>query len=187
MSTVIGVPSPSRRARTARARSTTEAVELIEILRWAVRRACPPSLARDYEDLVQNAALRVLEMERRAELDPIRSTSYLMEVAFTTVVDSLRHISRQPQDHPAEERSEPSMTVLGLRAPRERPALRIAIRGCLEGLTPRRRHVVLLRLQGFSAKEVAQLLRLNVRQVTNLSFRGISDLRHCLAVTKMAE
>ena len=151
---------------------------LLAILRRAVARACPGELAGQREDLVQAAAVRLLERESRGEPNQLRSASYLWRVAFTTVLDELRRsrrrkavISVSESEVDAGERAE---------APRSRPELVLGIRDCLEALAPDRRSAVVLYLQGFGPEEAGRTLRWDAKRVKNLIYRGLADLRACL-------
>jgi DNA-directed RNA polymerase specialized sigma24 family protein len=52
---------------------------------------------------------------------------------------------------------------------------------CLERLVRPRRLAVILHLQGESAGDAATLLGWDRKRVYNLTFRGLRDLRRCLA------
>jgi len=56
----------------------------------AVTRVCPPWLASKSDDLVQDAMLKVVELQKRGEVNDEISASYLRKVAYTTVVDEIR-------------------------------------------------------------------------------------------------
>jgi RNA polymerase sigma-70 factor, ECF subfamily len=146
-------------------------------LRAAVARACPGDLASQREDLVQVALVRVLERERAAEQNAVRTASYLWRVAFSVTADELRRrrseagrtqgTEMRPVDPP--EASAPG------------PELGLGIRECLSHLAEARRLAVLLHLQGFRAEEATRVLHWDVKRVQNLTYRGLADLRQCLS------
>jgi len=146
-----------------------------------VARACPRDLDSEREDLVQSALLRIVERTGSGEDIQIRSTSYLVKVAFSTIVDVMRRLHRRRAA--GVEEIEGSRSVRALEevdsAP-VRPEIPRAVRQCLARLTRSRRSAVMLYLQGFTAREAARALQLDQKAVKNLVFRGIHDLRSCL-------
>jgi DNA-directed RNA polymerase specialized sigma24 family protein len=52
---------------------------------------------------------------------------------------------------------------------------------CLARLHERRRAAVTLYPEGFGTAEVAQAMGWTLKQAENLIYRGVADLRHCLA------
>jgi RNA polymerase sigma factor (sigma-70 family) len=160
--------------------SEARAEELRRILRSAVARACPRELDSEREDLVQSALLRLLERTGTGEDNQIRSTSYLVKVAFNTIVDVMRRLHRRRAAGIEEIEGPRSVHALDVDASPVRPEIPRAIRECLARLTRSRRGAVMLYLQGFTAREAARTLQLDEKAVKNLVFRGIHDLRSCL-------
>jgi RNA polymerase sigma-70 factor (ECF subfamily) len=60
------------------------------------------------------------------------------------------------------------------------------IRHCLAGLVEHRRLAVTLHLQGHTVPEVASILRWQAKKAENLVYRGLADLRRCLATKGLA-
>jgi RNA polymerase sigma-70 factor (ECF subfamily) len=60
------------------------------------------------------------------------------------------------------------------------PDLGLEIRECVAQVSPTRRSPVILHLQGFSLDEVAAILRKERKQIENLVYRGLADVRRCL-------
>jgi len=149
---------------------------LLRTLRAAVAHSCPAELASQREDLVQAALLRVLEHERAGEHNVVRTASYLWRVAFSAAADELRR-----------QRSEVGRRSMSadLREPKEAsvpgPELGLGIRDCLTRLAEQRRAAVLLHLEGFRAEEVSRVLGWDLKRIRNLTYRGLADLRRCLA------
>jgi RNA polymerase sigma-70 factor, ECF subfamily len=153
---------------------TDDAERLREVLVRAVARVCPPSLAAQREDIVQNALLRVLpEMRRSSEQEPVRTSSYLWKAAYTSMVDEIRRRTR---------RREVALEPEAVERPASKPDphLGLEIRDCLGRLVPPRRRAVGLYLFGFEAEESARVLGWRVKQLQNLTYRGLADLRRCL-------
>ena len=159
---------------------TDEVRRVLEALRRAIARTCPEELSSSRDDLVQAAQVRLLEIDARAEKTSPRSSSYLWQVAYTTVVDEIRRLRRQKAAAEARGGEEPL-------APSPRPELRRDIRACLSGLLAARRAAVVLHLEGFGAEEIAAVLKLNPKSAQNLAYRAIADLRRCLRSKGHAE
>lgn len=145
---------------------------MLQALRAAVDRFCPPALRSSRDDLIQAAQLRLLEIDERGEQSAPRSTSYLWRVAYTTVVDEIRRLRRRGSWQQEEDDE--------AHAPQAKPQLRIDLRACLSALLAARRAAVILHLEGFRADEVASVLRADVKKAQNLVYRGLADLRRCL-------
>ncbi len=152
----------------------------------AVRRICPPWLADHADDIVQCAALKLLE--HRGEGSGPRPASYLWKVAYTATVDEIRRRRRRREvpldggDDPAA--GEGDVAAEGATADPERlhAAREIsgALRDCLRGLVEARRLAVVLHLQGHTVPEAARVLGWGAKRVENLVYRGLADLRRCL-------
>jgi len=153
---------------------TDDATRLREVLVRAVARVCPPHLASQRDDIVQNALMRVLPgIGRQGEQDAIRTSSYLWQTAYTATMDEIRRRSRR-REVALED------TVADRPAPDSNPELGIEIRDCLARLAPPRRRAVGLYLFGFHAEESARVLGQEVKHMQNLTYRGLADLRRCL-------
>jgi len=151
-----------------------------QVLELAFRRLTPSELLDSREDLKQSALLRILEVESR-ERQRVRTASYLWQVAFTTIADELRRRRRAREEPVETERLEARVAELHPTAPAEFPGLREALRACLEHLPESRRIPVVLHLQGFAPSEVSRVLNSPGKRVENLTYRGLSALRRCLA------
>jgi RNA polymerase sigma-70 factor, ECF subfamily len=149
----------------------------------AVAKVCPAWLASRREDLVQVAMLKVMGLESRREGNPPLAASYLYRVAYSAVVDEIRARRRRPEV----ELEEVDMTT---RQATTEPAPDEAARGreigrgiraCLALLLAERRAAVTLHLLGHSVPEAARLLGWAAKRTENLVYRGLADLRGCLA------
>lgn len=157
-----------------------DAEQLQRILRHAVARVCPRALDSEREDLVQSAMVRILERASGGEASEIRSTSYLVKVAFSTMVDVMRRMNRRRAAGIEEVEGPRSALAAQVIAPHAHPEVSPALHECLSALVSSRRHAVTLYLQGFTAREAARTLHLEEKAIRNLIFRGIHDLRRCL-------
>ena len=151
-----------------------DAEQLRDVLVRAVARVCPAWLQSQREDIVQNALMRVLPgLGRVGEQEPVRTSSYLWQAAYTATMDEIRRRSRRKEV--ALEDSVADRPAQGTD-----PELGLEIRDCLTRLAPPRRRAVGLHLLGFHAEETARVLGFGTKQVQNLTYRGLADLRRCL-------
>jgi RNA polymerase sigma-70 factor (ECF subfamily) len=141
------------------------------ILLRAVERQCPPELASQREDFVQLALLRLLDRTPGEGTRPLRA-SYLWKVAYTVIIDEIRRVRRQQRHGEA---------LAGGEETAPGPEARTEVQDCLARLQERRRAAVTLYLEGFGTAEVAQAMGWTLKQAENLIYRGVADLRHCLA------
>ena len=149
----------------------------------AVASLCPRWLADRRDDLVQAAVLKVMAVEQRSEGNAALASSYLYRVAHSAVIDEIRARRRRPEveleeEAMADERSTrepaPDAAAHGREIGR-------GIRDCLGGLKEERRSAVTLHLLGHSVPETARLLGWAAKRAENLVYRGLADLRDCLA------
>ncbi|HUM11347.1 MAG TPA: sigma factor-like helix-turn-helix DNA-binding protein [Myxococcaceae bacterium] len=117
------------------------------------------------------ALVRLLERPAGEGSTP-RGASYLWRVAYTVVIDEIRRFRRQQRQSEQLDRGEGGTPG---------PEARSEILDCLRGLQDRRRAAVTLHLQGFRTAEVATTLGWTQKQAENLVYRGLADLRACLA------
>jgi RNA polymerase sigma-70 factor (ECF subfamily) len=159
-----------------------EAAQLLQQLRAAVATVCPYVAAAERDDLVQLAVMRVLNLLRKSAERREYSFSYLRRVAYSVFIDEMRSRQRareeplsgdgtveHPGDGPGPERRALSREVA------------TGLRDCLRGLISPRRRATVLHLQGHTVSEIAKLLSFNFKRAENLVYRGLADLRHCLA------
>jgi RNA polymerase sigma-70 factor (ECF subfamily) len=158
-------------------------VRLRADLARAVVRVCPSWLASRSEDLVQIAMMRVVEVQKRSEGTAELSSSYLKKAAYSAVVDEIR-CQRRRSEVPLEQEPH-ALDRSTARPDPERCAegreVGGAIRRCLGRLVKPRRLAVTLHLQGHSVPQAAQLLGWKAKRAENLVYRGLADLRECLA------
>jgi RNA polymerase sigma-70 factor (ECF subfamily) len=151
----------------------------------AVSRICPSWLASQADDLVQVALLRV--MRRKSEENVQISTSYLRKTAYSALIDEIRRCRRlkevalETEDGAIDPRAEtgspqpdPEEVSAGHEVGR-------AIRECLAQMVRPRRLAVALHLQGHSVPDIGKLMSWDSKKADNLVYRGLADLRECLA------
>lgn len=157
--------------------------ELRAELARAVRSICPRWLADRWDDLVQTALLKIMELRRRSEQERELSSFYLKRVAYSALVDEIRRHERRRESSLQNEDGEPLPLAAETPSPER---LRVAremgkgIQDCLAALLRQRRLAVTLYLQEVSAVEAARLLGWDRKLTQNLVYRGLADLRRCL-------
>ncbi len=168
-----------REARFADPRKETEAVW--RTLERAVSAVCPRWLADQREDIVQAAMLKVLAAGQ-GEQNRLLTRSYLWRVAYCATADEIRQRRRMaiPMDAAALEQKSGAAPG-GPFHDRQTRELGRAVRGCLMGVVAARRVVVQFHLQGHNLAEIEALTGWPGKRVRNLLYRGMADLRACLA------
>ena len=153
--------------------------DLVAIL----RKTCPRWLQDVVEDLAQEAVLKVWEIQQRSENRREFSPFYLRKVAHSVLVDEIRRRARRKEESLDAEVS--GSPVMATRPGPERRTmsreLGRAIVECMEKMNRNRRRALVLRRLGHSAQEVADLLGWGRKQAQNRIYRGLADLRLCLA------
>jgi RNA polymerase sigma-70 factor (ECF subfamily) len=164
--------------------SDDEYQRLRSSLARALRRACPSWLDSRRDDLVQTAVLRVLDARPRREERDALSPSYMYRVAYAVVVDEMRR-AQWRRETPIEQEDGPVLQAPARDAGPERVLqareISSGIRECLSRLPLPRRLAVTLHLQGYSFAEASQTLDWSAKRTENLTYRGLTDLRACLA------
>lgn len=165
------VPFPSRPVTAA------DYAEVRRRLVIAVAQQCPAWLRADADDIVQQAMLRVSSAGA-----VVVNATYLRRVAYSATIDELRK-RRSQRSEPLEPGTETATDAPGDNPGGVAEARRLgeAIRHCLSGLIESRRRAVGLHLEGHSAHEIAGLLGTERKNAENLIYRGLDDLRTCLA------
>ncbi len=160
-----------------------EIAQLRARLEKAVAKVCPAWMAVQADDLVQVSLLRVLDVVAKSEQDRTFNASYLYRVAYSALIDELRR-ARWRREVPLDnDQAEPMPIEEEAVSPEQRFAgrqLGDAITACLNEMIASRRRAVVLHLHGHSASESARLLGHRIKQVRNLVYRGLTDLRSCL-------
>lgn len=148
-----------------------------------LRRACPYWLGDRRDDLVQASLMRVMEVHRKSEGKRELSSYYLRRVAHSVLVDEIRRVRRRREVSLEEERDD-AFVAPSTAGPENVSVSRQIGRGihdCLQRLVPPRQLAVTLQLQGHTLPEISRLLSWKLKRAENLVYRGLVDLRKCLA------
>jgi RNA polymerase sigma-70 factor (ECF subfamily) len=146
-----------------------------------VGRFCPSWLIDHVDDIVQMAWLRLEKVRERDERNREPGTPLIARVAYCATVDEIRRQRRRREvavEDACEVRSSALEDPARAASAREIGA---GIRDCLAGLVRNRRLAVTLYLQGHTAPETGRVLGWPLKKAENMIFRGMGDLRRCLA------
>jgi RNA polymerase sigma-70 factor (ECF subfamily) len=158
-----------------------DAAALRARLRERVVRYCPRWMRDQVDDIVQVAWLRLEKTPRGDEADPTFGSSYLARVAYCVTVDEIRR-RRRRREVPVDG-AEHTLRTAAVDPARAMKAREIgdAIEACLARLLTGRRRAVALYLQGHTISQTGTLLGWARKRADNMVFRGLADLRRCLA------
>jgi RNA polymerase sigma-70 factor (ECF subfamily) len=156
-------------------------------LRRVIVRLCPRDLGLQFDDIEQEARLRLwkaLQGERRID-DP---ASYLYRIAATATIDAIRRVRARREDSLEDEAGEEdtgkgavmACAATSVEEAAGRGILIERVEGVLRGLPPERRRLLRLHFQGFSSQEIADLLEWTEPKARNLVYRTLRDLRESL-------
>jgi RNA polymerase sigma-70 factor (ECF subfamily) len=150
-------------------------------LKQDVTRYCPHWMADSVDDIVQVAWLRLTAARKKSERNRNPGPTLISRVAYCATVDEMRRHKRR-KEVPMDPVTEQVQGEVGDPARRVRSReIGSGIRDCLTGLAPNRCLAVALYLQGHTAPETGVILGWSLRKTENLIFRGMADLRRCLA------
>jgi len=158
-----------------------------QFLRRAIQRVCPKDMGIQFDDIEQEARLKLwnaLKSERKIE----NISSYLYKIAATTTIDAIRQVRARREksidESPAgEDDLKPQLPAAAGGSPEalaSRQELMQKVRTALAKLHDNRRLVVTLHLRGLSNLEVAKVLGWSEPKARNLIYRGLNDLRKYL-------
>jgi RNA polymerase sigma factor (sigma-70 family) len=163
--------------------------EFGQLLRRAIIRYCPRDQGISFDDIEQEARLRLwraLEQER----DITNHASYLYRIAATATIDAMRRAQARHEEQLNKPRGEgiEADDDVALPAPPKDAPDRVAesreviekVQAALSKLPDKRRRAVGLYLQGMSSQEIADLLGWTEPKSRNLVYRGLKELRKCL-------
>jgi len=159
---------------------------LRERIRRDVARFCPPWLRNEIDDIVQVAWMRLEAARGKDDGRSSPGATLITRVAFCATMDERRRLRRR-----REVALEESGEVVG--PEREQPSyaaraaeIRRAIGECLVAMREGRSLAVTLYLQGHGTASAARLLGWGAVKTENLIYRGLADLRRCLAAKGVA-
>ncbi len=154
--------------------------ELQQQMLKAVRRACPQWLESDVEDLAQEAMIKLTRMQAADQDSRQWTMAYLKRTAHSVIVDEIRKRQRRP-DMGTEAGGE-TERVEDPKASPDATDTQAAIEDCLSEQIDARRRAVTLHLLGHTVGEIAGYLECKAKKAENLVYRGIKQLRDCLAL-----
>ena len=158
-----------------------------KFLRRTVVRLCPKDLGLDFNDIEQEARLR-LWRALQSEREITDLASYLYKIAATATIDALRRAkAKREQQFEATHGEEPEAGDLpaplvshpGHSPERraEQQELMRKIAAALARLAENRRRAVGLYLEGMTTQEIGDLLGWSEAKARNLVYRGLKELR----------
>jgi RNA polymerase sigma factor (sigma-70 family) len=170
-----------------------------DLLRNAIAEVCPKKLGLQFDDIEQEARLRLWKaLQGETEIE--NPASYLYRIALTTTIDAVRRATARREDQlrlegdilenhgsaggglagtAAEPATAPERSPESLA---QRRILLQKVRAALAAVPGDRRRAVGLHLQGFTPPEIATLLSWSEPKARSLVYRGLRDLRSRLAV-----
>jgi RNA polymerase sigma-70 factor, ECF subfamily len=164
-----------------------------DLLRHAIARICPRRLGLQFDDIEQEARLRLWKaMQGETEIES--PASYLYRIALTTTIDAVRRATARREEQlqfenessagapPSARLREPATDAA--QSPEALAESRVLLRkveAAMNRLSSDRRRAVGLHLRGFTPSEIAGLLSWSESKARSLVYRGLADLRERLA------
>jgi RNA polymerase sigma-70 factor (ECF subfamily) len=158
-------------------------------LRRAIVRLCPHDLGLQFDDIEQEARMR-LWRALQAEREVTNYASYLYRIAATATIDAMRRVQARHEEqlHVLMEQGVDDVEVMIAPAPpRDSPERqaesREAIRkvsSAVAQLPPDQRRAVGMYLEGMTSQDVANLMGWTEPKSRNLIYRGLKELRKSL-------
>ena len=156
-------------------------------LRNAIVRACPKDVGLQFDDIEQEARLRLWRaLQNETEIE--NPASYLYRIAVTTTIDAVRRVAARREEQLEKLLNEgnppsvePFLTTDSPETIAERRLLLRRIEAALGLLSAERRRAVGLHLRGFTPPEIGKLLRWSESKARSLVYRGLQELRQRLA------
>jgi RNA polymerase sigma-70 factor (ECF subfamily) len=155
-------------------------------LRQAIIRVCPKDLGLQYDEIEQEARLRLwraLQDEREIH-DP---ASYLYRIAVTATLDAIRRLRRKREeqmivDEETEEVRHLSSAMIAdeAHAPdreTERQVILQKVRAAIARLPDNRRTAIKLHLEGLTTQEIGEAIGWSEPKARNLVYRALADVR----------
>lgn len=155
-------------------------------LRQAIVKLCPRDLGLQYDDVEQEARLRLWTALRSER--PIQDlASYIYRVAANATIDAIRRLKARRESQWGDEEAEAGSEPAGSRREPadetraiERRLLLEKVEGVVARLEERRRRVLRLHLQGFTTAEMGTLMGCTEPAARNLLHRALKELRERL-------
>jgi len=161
------------------------------LLRGAIAKVCPKDLGLQFDDIEQEARLRIWRT-LQAETEIEKPASYLYRVAVTATLDAIRRaVARReeqlwPTVSDTDSAEAPPMLVPApaTSSPETLAHHRLLlakVRETLARLSPRKRSAVGLHIRGFKPVEIGRLLGWSEPKARSLVYRGLNELKSLLA------
>jgi RNA polymerase sigma factor (sigma-70 family) len=161
-----------------------------EFLRNSIARLCPKDLGIHFDDIEQEARLRLWRALQN-ERDISDLASYIYRITVTTTIDAIRRVKTRRENQLrfiGEEPEEEEGTVMPIAADSRQTPDRVAerqllmdkVKTALGRLAEDRRRAVGLHLEGLTSQEIGDLLGWSEPKARNLVYRGLKDLRQQL-------
>jgi RNA polymerase sigma factor (sigma-70 family) len=160
--------------------------EFGQLLRRAIVRYCPRDQGLQFDDIEQDARLRLwraLQQEREIT----DHASYLYRIAATATIDAMRRAQARHEEQLNKLRDEDDAgdEAAALPAPPSESPDRVAesremvqrVKAALARLSDDRRRAVGMHLQGMTTQDIADLLGWTEPKSRNLVYRGLKELR----------
>jgi RNA polymerase sigma-70 factor (ECF subfamily) len=145
-------------------------------LRRTIVHVCPSSLGIQFDDVEQEARLR-LWRALKAEREIANPASYLYSVAVTATIDAVRRVKARREEQLDSAREGVGREGASPERAAEHQRVLEKIEQVLSGLPDDRHRPVALYLQGFGTREIGDLLGWSEAKARNLTYRGLNDLR----------
>jgi RNA polymerase sigma-70 factor (ECF subfamily) len=160
-----------------------------ELLRRAIMRVCPKDLGLQFNDIEQEARIRLWRAVT-SEREIRNPGSYIYRIAVSATINAIQQVKarREEQLSPAEDAGAgPDWIESRAADPGESPEA-LAVRSelidkveqALAGLQEKRRVAVGLYLKGMTTDEIAELMGWSEPKARNLAYRGLKELREAV-------
>jgi len=164
-------------------------------LRRAIVRMCPRDKGLQFDDIEQEARLRIWRA-LQSEREVTNYASYLYRIAATATIDAMRRIQARHEeqlDIQTDQKSDDGEILIAPRiasatAPDKDSPERVAesreaiesVKSVLAKLPAEQRRAVGMYLQGMTSQNVADLMEWTEPKSRNLIYRGLKELRKSL-------
>jgi len=159
------------------------------LLRRAIVRFCPRDKGLQFDDIEQEARLR-LWRALQDEREVTNYASYLYRIAATATIDALRRVQARHEEQLEiliDQRTDDGDIMLAPAPVRDSPE-RLAesreavdkVMSAVAKLPDAQRRAVGMYLQGMTSQDVADLMRWSEPKSRNLIYRGLKELRKSL-------
>jgi len=159
------------------------------LLRGVIARVCPRDLGLQFDDIEQEARLR-LWRALRDETEIERPASYLYRIAVTATLDAVRRATARREEQletfAPEQISRSSGPAPGGQAASaetraDQRFLLQKVQAVLRRMAPRKRSAVAMHIRGFTPAEIGRLAGWSEAKARSVVYRGLNELREKLA------